>query len=753
MVLTALGLDLVVPARASAQTPAAPPSSLPAAAALPVASGTRIAHEAALEERLRQMEDLLKRMPDPEHVRQLESTVQKLSTQVDQLSTELRQAKAAARQTTSLNGTRAGPGTAGLPGGGMSGLSAGGGMSGLAADVATDEPGGTVADVIGFGGTAAGFGQAAELPSSRFDMPSVPPNTPAQTRWGPGFQIRTADDEFDIQFHDLTELDGRFYGIRDQTPVSNTFDIARQWFVFNGHLTRPYEYYVSFNNAFDTFSALDVFLNVNYDKRIQFRFGRFKSPFCYEFYAQPTEALASGEWSVFFNNFGMNRDLGTMLWGESVAGRIDYAAGIFNSTPNAQFDLSNPKSVIAFLNFAPFRPVKDSPLENFNIGGSLVAGDQNHAPVPQELRTIVPTSGSNVIGVPFLTFNNNVVVSGPRNLWSLHAAYFYRSLMVLAEWQSGFQDYALANQTNSRVHLPIESFYVQASYFLTGERLASRGRVTPLRSFDLRPGRFGLGAWEVVGRYSFLSLGQQVFSAGLADPNNWTNRLFVTDLGINWYWNPYIHRPVRLAARRVRQPRGLRSRRLRPDQRPVHDSASRSGSSAVGHLNHTRQNGSAPSIIRSPSEFAQVRLQGGGTRDDRVGRLRRQVTDLLANGCHLCLIGFGQARQLCLQPRLQLPIVKFDRFGDRQGRLLVDRTLQRPHGQRRSETGPPGPDNGNFPADPIEIHHGESTRVEASDGGRIGVRQRCETGEPFESPGQGLLEPGNSIVSFPPAPA
>ena len=94
---------------------------------------------------------------------------------------------------------------------------------------------------------------------------------------------------------------------------------------------------------------------------------------------------------------------------------------------------------------------------------------------PQELRTIVPTAGSNVIGVPFLTFNNNVVVSGPRNLWSLHSAYFYRSLMVLGEWQSGFQDYALANATNSRVRLPIESFYVQASYFLTGERVASRG--------------------------------------------------------------------------------------------------------------------------------------------------------------------------------------------------------------------------------------------------------------------------------------
>jgi phosphate-selective porin OprO and OprP len=402
------------------------------------------------------------------------------------------------------------------------------------------EPNAGVSEEVGFGGTASGVGPSAELPSSRFDMPEPIPNIPAMVRFGPGFQIRSPDDEWDIQFHDLTQLDGRFYGIPNQTPVANTFTVPRQWFIFNGHLTRPYEYYLSIAEAFDGFSILDVFLNVNYDRRLQFRIGRFKSPFTYEFWGVPTQGLPNGEWSLFFNNFGINRDDGAMLWGESVAGRVDYAAGIFNGIPNAHLDLSNPKSVIAFLNFAPFRPARDSILENFNVGGSLVAGDQDHAPIPQVLRTIVPTAGNAAIGVPFLTFNDNVVVSGPRNLWSLHTAYYYGGLTLYGEWQSGFQDYALRNQTNSRVHLPIESFYVQAAYLLTGERVASRGMVKPLRPFDLRPGRFGLGAWEVAFRYSGLSLGRQVFTAGLADPNLWTNQVFTTDVGISWYWNQHI---------------------------------------------------------------------------------------------------------------------------------------------------------------------------------------------------------------------
>ena len=114
-------------------------------------------------------------------------------------------------------------------------------------------------------------------------MPEPIPNIPAMTRFGPSFQIRSPDDEWDIQFHDLTQLDGRFYGIRNQTPVANTFTVPRQWFIFNGHLTRPYEYYLSIAEAFDGFSILDVFLNANYDRRLQYRIGRFKSPFTYEF--------------------------------------------------------------------------------------------------------------------------------------------------------------------------------------------------------------------------------------------------------------------------------------------------------------------------------------------------------------------------------------------------------------------------------------------------------------------------------------
>ncbi|MBX6314761.1 MAG: porin, partial [Isosphaeraceae bacterium] len=373
----------------------------------------------------------------------------------------------------------------------------------------------------------------------RFDMPAPVPYLPLRAHFGPGFALETDDAEFLFEFHDLTQLDGRFYQQGGQQPVADTFTVPRQWYIFSGRLTKPYEYYASLAQAFDGLSILDVYLNVNYDRRLQYRVGRFKTPFTYEFYAEPTPALANGEWSLFFNNFGINRDLGMMAWGELFQYRLDYAVGLFNSTRNGLLDLSDPKDAIAFLNLAPFETRTGSPLQNFNIGASADYGIPHHVPIPQVLRTIVPTAGNTAIGIPFLAFADNVLASGPRALWSLHGAWYYKHLSLIGEWQSGFQDYVRVGSP-TRTHLPIESFYIQAAYLLTGETVASRGLVRPRRPFDLRRGKVGPGAWELAGRYSLLELGPQVFTDGLADPNLWSNRVYAIDLGVNWYWNQYI---------------------------------------------------------------------------------------------------------------------------------------------------------------------------------------------------------------------
>jgi phosphate-selective porin OprO/OprP len=43
--------------------------------------------------------------------------------------------------------------------------------------------------------------------------------------------------------------------------------------------------------------------------------------------------------------------------------------------------------------------------------------------------------------------------------WDLHTAWFYNQLAIIAEWQSGFQDYGLSSSMSYKTHLPIQSYY------------------------------------------------------------------------------------------------------------------------------------------------------------------------------------------------------------------------------------------------------------------------------------------------------
>jgi phosphate-selective porin OprO/OprP len=377
-------------------------------------------------------------------------------------------------------------------------------------------------------------------PSNRFDSPATLANLSGSVKFGPGFEIRTDDEEFFFQFHNLTQVDYRGYQQGGQNPVHDTFTMPRQWFMFSGRLTRPIGYFVSLANGFDTVTMLDCFVDLNYDPRIQGRIGRFKTPFTYEFLVEPPQGLILPERSVFFNNFGLNRDLGAMAYGRLwEPGLLDYAFGVFNGNRNGYVALQDGKFISGYANLRPFFRSEGSLLENFDVGGSFFGGDANHAPVPAQLRTVVAITGNQVNGVPFLTFNNNVLERGAQMFWDLHMAYYYRGLAVIGEWASGFQEYGLTSNAQ-RTKVPVESFYVQFGYLLTGETRSTIGIVKPLHPFDLQKGKRGWGAWELVGRVQYLDIGNQVFTTGLSDPNNSANRLWGTDVGFNWHMTQYL---------------------------------------------------------------------------------------------------------------------------------------------------------------------------------------------------------------------
>ena len=369
---------------------------------------------------------------------------------------------------------------------------------------------------------------------------------PLTGTFGPGFKWQTDDEEFGLRVHLESQFDARIWGQRNQVPANSGLFLPRQRIFFDGNITRRIEYELSINRGLGgNVNILNAFVNLHFDDRFQLRFGRYFTPFTYDQYAISNYWLPTPERSVFTTNVGLARQIGVMGWGYLFDKRLDYAAGVFNGSRNSFESLNNNVDFVGFLNGRPFQQSESLEFAKFlNLGTSVAIGYQDQQAVPQSFRIGGPSANSDVPGfgtTPFLILNPGVIERGDRLLGSVHAAYFFKSLSLIGEWQYGYGGYASRAHPTS-VQVPFTGFYVVGGYFLTGEQVERRSRVTPLRPLvpSKRGDPIGPGAWEVVGRVGELRLGEKIFTAGFADPNLWSNQAVTTELGLNWYWNEYI---------------------------------------------------------------------------------------------------------------------------------------------------------------------------------------------------------------------
>lgn len=367
---------------------------------------------------------------------------------------------------------------------------------------------------------------------------------PQRLVFGPGFQIQSADERFRLQIHYESQIEARVWTPDDLIPANSGFFLPRQRFFFAGNITKTTEYELAINRGLGNINLLNAFLNFRFGDQVMLRIGRFFTPLFYDQYAVSNYWLLTPERSLFTTNLSTNRQIGAMLWGYLFDKRLDYAAGIFNGSRNSFESLNNGQDFVGYLNARPFQNSQYAFAQNWNVGTSLAYGSQDQAPVPSSFRIGGGSPDANIPGVatlPFLILNPGVRERGERLVGSVHMAYFFRSLTVMSEWQYGYGNYALSADSPSD-QIDFGGFYFQLGYFLTGEQIERRTRLKPLRPFapvDEDQPR-GMGAWEVVSRVSQLSLGKEVFTSGLADPDVWSNVATTTEVGVNWYLNEYM---------------------------------------------------------------------------------------------------------------------------------------------------------------------------------------------------------------------
>ena len=93
--------------------------------------------------------------------------------------------------------------------------------------------------------------------------PDAKPQThKAVVDFGEGLEFRTDDDEYRLQFHNLTQAEFRGFPTANQGILQSQFYIPRQRWYFTGDLTKNVGFYTVINRGYGSLDLLDAFMTL-----------------------------------------------------------------------------------------------------------------------------------------------------------------------------------------------------------------------------------------------------------------------------------------------------------------------------------------------------------------------------------------------------------------------------------------------------------------------------------------------------------
>jgi phosphate-selective porin OprO/OprP len=348
--------------------------------------------------------------------------------------------------------------------------------------------------------------------------------------WKEGLNLQTQDGDFKMK------IGGRI--MWDSTWVSEDGDIKadvgdqedgaefrRVRLYTSGLVYGNVEFKLQFDFADDEVNLKDAYLGLNDFPFGGLRAGHFKEPF-------GLEELTSSKYITFIERslpteaFSPSRNAGVMLFDSALDDRMTWAAGIFRETDNGELERDDGGySLTGRLTGLPYYEDKGASL--FHVGASFSCRNTTDDNQRYRSRPEAHLLDRFVDTTTFTSENAQLI--------GLEAAWVNGPLSVQGE-------YIRADADDASGTANLDGYYVQASYFLTGEQRKYKtssgafSRVKPKENFSSGGGP---GAWEVALRYSGLDLNDAGISGGELDD---------ITAGLNWHLNPntrlmwnYVH--------------------------------------------------------------------------------------------------------------------------------------------------------------------------------------------------------------------
>ncbi len=348
--------------------------------------------------------------------------------------------------------------------------------------------------------------------------------------WKEGLNLATLDGNFKLKIGGRLQTDW-FWSSEDNAIKSDVgeqedaVEIRRARLYFSGLIYGNVEYKLQFDFAGGEAVLKDAYLVLTDFPLGQLWMGHFKEPFS-------LEELTSSKYITFLeralpNIFAPSRKTGFMIQNVASDERMTTAIGVFRDTDDFGENVDDGGyNVTGRVTVLPIYEDKGANLLHLGAAYSYRNPDDTiryrQRPEAHLTDRFVDTG----------TFAGDQV-----DLVGLEAAWVKGLLSLQGEYMM-----AAADRLGGGSDVEFDGYYVQASYFLTGEHRnykTSEGafsRIKPKKNYSAAGGP---GAWEVKARYSGLDLSDRDITGG--ELNDIT-------AGVNWYLNPntkimwdYVH--------------------------------------------------------------------------------------------------------------------------------------------------------------------------------------------------------------------
>ncbi len=365
-------------------------------------------------------------------------------------------------------------------------------------------------------------------------------STPQLSVGSSGFVLRSADTNFVLRLRGLVQTDTRtFFGDHPLSEGNDGFFLRRARLGVEGTLWGDFDYqlvteFAGPNNV----QVLDANVAYRYRPELRFRIGKFKSPVGHE------QLLSVHH--LFFNErspvTGLVpvRNPGAQVEGESLAGRLSWAAGVYSPSgdgDNGGFgEHGDDLEFGGRLAVQPFKRSGNAWLENLaiGVGGTFTQVSSNLAGLPNNVGGTRPGYTTSA-GQQLFAYNSPsglTVADGPHWRVSPHLTYLKGPFGLLGEYILTRQ--GVLNATTLRTaELDHSAWQIAAQWVLTGED-ATFQYLNPSRPFRPQDGNWG--AWQLVGRFGQFDLDPDTFPA-FANPATSARSATTWSVGINWWLN------------------------------------------------------------------------------------------------------------------------------------------------------------------------------------------------------------------------